>query len=134
MARRTGYRPELENDGIYIGPANEEWGRVAPNGTYVLNAPAMYLWLFRAATKKGGPIAMTTINMKWSATGGRGYDPAVTGALLDMEAENLVNLTKFSDGEILTVLPKASPQRALKKIPPYRTRAEVLAGLEPAED
>jgi hypothetical protein len=51
-----------------------------------------------------------------------------------MEAENLVNLTKFSDGDILTVLPKASPQRALKKIEPYRTRAEILAGLEPVDE
>jgi hypothetical protein len=108
----------------------EEYARISLNGILVLNEQALYIWILRAATQNKGKIPTTIINKAFSATGSWGRDPSVEGSLRNLEELNLLQVYRDDTGDITSVWPLAAPHTALKKIPYYTTRAEVLAGLE----
>lgn len=130
MPRKRKFRQDLIDNGTLIANNGVEIGRIdLVDGTYVLNEPVLFGFLI-TGIYSGGYTPVSTLNMRFSATGGWSQDPAVDIALTNMERLKLIKITE--DGKF--VKPIATMKEALKKLPEYTTRAEQLAGLEKIED
>jgi hypothetical protein len=133
MPRARKLRQGLAENGVIIGGAGEEYARMSLNGVLVINEQALYMWIVRAATKYKNLVPVSVINRAFSATGSWGRDPSVEGSLRTLHDLGLLNIKYDKDDpseEIWGVWPRVAPHKAIKVIPPYATRAEVLAGLE----
>lgn len=133
VPRKRKFRAELLENGTLTN-RGMELGRIdLVDGVYVINEPALYKWLMSTQFANGVTPA-TKINMVFGPSGGYSADPVVTATLYHMKSLNLVILDLHDNGEIKSVRPIATISQAKKKLEPYTTRAEQLAGLEPLKE
>jgi len=133
MPRRSAMREELKETGIITGENGEERGRLTLNGLLILNEAEMFFEIYRHVSEHGGTCPVTVLNRAFSLTGTWGYDAAVNTSLLEMGECGIIGYDADEQRRIFRAWPLVTPRQMLKKVIPYTTRNDVLAGLEPIE-
>lgn len=134
MGRPIEVRSELLNTGILKNSADEEVARLSENGILVINELELFFSIVRGANKYGGRCPCTQLYKVYGLTGGWKKDPNVVMALNHLQELDVIKIyTDPISGNPKTVEPLMVAAKAIKVIPPYHSRKEVLAGLYPID-
>ena len=129
MPRQRKLRADLDTNGVILNESGIEIGRMTLNDNLILDPIALYVEIERKAAENYGKVKKTHLYMKFGRYGTWAYDPAVDAILADFHHDGFIDYPK--DG---VIKPIATLRKVAKHYPPYVTRAQVLAGLEPLED
>ena len=134
MPRSRRFRAELMNNGTMTSSTGVELGRIdIAEGIFVINEAALYKWLLSTSFSEG-KVPFTKINMVFGPSASWKPDPIVMATVYSMHSKGLLELIAGPDNEPIAVRAIATLKDATKKLEPYTTRAEQIAGLEPLED
>jgi hypothetical protein len=136
MPRKKVMRQELADTGILTNFAGIETARLTLNGLIIINPQELFYSIIHGANKHGEWCPMTYLCQVYGFQGTWGYDISVDGAVRDLDRLGVVTvkMSPSNPRQILAVRPMMSPHEAIKLIPKYTTRAEVIAGLEPLDN
>jgi hypothetical protein len=130
MPRKRNIKTQLDDEGILTDEDGVEYARMSLNGLLIINDLQLYFDILRAPTDGQGYSSVAPLNKKYSQYGNWGVNPTVNSSLIWLHAHGFIDLI-YKEDKAVKVRAKRSALDAINNIPPYKTRAEIMAGLEP---